>query len=41
MEEKFYRHIGVYGICIVNEKILVIRKSIGPYAGQLDLPGGD
>ncbi|SFE96314.1 ADP-ribose pyrophosphatase YjhB, NUDIX family [Paenibacillus catalpae] len=40
MEEKFYRHIGVYGICMVNEKILVIRKSLGPYAGQFDLPGG-
>ncbi|WP_336771443.1 NUDIX hydrolase [Paenibacillus sp. MMO-58] len=40
MEEKFYRHIGVYGICMVNEKILVIRKSLGPYSGQFDLPGG-
>lgn len=40
MEEKFHRHIGVYGICIVNKKILVIRKSLGPYTGQFDLPGG-
>ncbi|WP_201005821.1 NUDIX hydrolase [Paenibacillus glycanilyticus] len=40
MEEKFYRHIGVYGIFMVNEKILVIRKSLGPYTGQFDLPGG-
>nr|WP_042195713.1 NUDIX hydrolase [Paenibacillus camerounensis] len=40
MKEKFHRHIGVYGICMVNEKILVIRKSLGPYTGQFDLPGG-
>ena len=40
MEDKFYRHIGVYGICMVNEKLLVIRKSLGPYIGQYDLPGG-
>ncbi|MFD2613175.1 NUDIX hydrolase [Paenibacillus gansuensis] len=25
---------------MVNEKILVIRKSLGPYVGQFDLPGG-
>lgn len=40
MEEKFHRHIGVYGICIVNDKILVVRKCLGPYTGQFDLPGG-
>ncbi|NIK77876.1 hypothetical protein FHS15_003014 [Paenibacillus castaneae] len=36
---KFYRHMGVYGICVVNEQILVIRKILGPYSGKYDLPG--
>lgn len=40
MEDRFYRHIGVYGICMVNENILVIRKKLGPYISQFDLPGG-
>ena len=24
--DNFYRHIGVYGICVVDGSILVIRK---------------
>lgn len=33
-------YLGVYG-CIVKEgRILVIRKSRGPYRGLFDLPGG-
>lgn len=37
---KAHRHIGVYGICLHEGKLLVIRKSRGPYRGRLDLPGG-
>ncbi len=37
---KEYKHIGVYGLLIKEGKILLIKKSCGPYTGQLDLPGG-
>ena len=32
--------MGIYGIVIENEKILLIKKAVGPYEGKLDLPGG-
>lgn len=38
--DNFYRHIGVYGICVAAKRILVIRKILGPYIGKYDLPGG-
>lgn len=37
---KNHRHLGVYGIIIKNNKILLIKKSRGAYIGKLDLPGG-
>ncbi|MCR2805831.1 NUDIX hydrolase [Paenibacillus soyae] len=40
MNDNFYRHIGVYGICVVNNCMLVIQKILGPYTGKYDLPGG-
>jgi mutator protein MutT len=33
-------HVGVYGIAMRDNKILMIKKSRGPYAGTYDLPGG-
>lgn len=33
-------HIGVYGIVLKENKILLIDKVGGPYNGKLDLPGG-
>ena len=33
-------HFGVYGVCKKDNKILVIKKSRGPYTGLFDLPGG-
>ncbi|PWW06555.1 NUDIX domain-containing protein [Paenibacillus cellulosilyticus] len=39
-EALFHRHIGVYGICMENNHLLVIRKMCGPYKGRYDLPGG-
>lgn len=33
-------HLGIYGICVQDGKVLMIRKSRGPYKGLLDLPGG-
>jgi len=38
--EKFHRAFGVYGICMDNERLLVIHKGKGPYANRFDLPGG-
>lgn len=38
--KKNYKHLGVYGLVIENEKILLIKKNGGPYDGKLDLPGG-
>ncbi|MUT66651.1 NUDIX hydrolase [Paenibacillus sp. NEAU-GSW1] len=38
--DNFYRHLGVYGICVADKCILVIRKILGPYTGKYDLPGG-
>lgn len=35
-----HTHIGVYGLVIENNKILLIDKVTGPYDGLLDLPGG-
>ena len=32
--------LGVYGISIVDGRVLVIKKARGPYRGQYDLPGG-
>jgi ADP-ribose pyrophosphatase YjhB (NUDIX family) len=40
MEEKWHKHLGVYGICIHEGKILLIHKIGGPYANRYDLPGG-
>lgn len=33
-------HLGIYGVIEQNDRILVIRKSRGPYIGLFDLPGG-
>ncbi|KKO52734.1 NUDIX hydrolase [Paenibacillus sp. DMB20] len=35
-----YTHLGVYGILINDNQILLIKKSRGPHIGKWDLPGG-
>lgn len=35
-----YTHLGVYGILIKDNKILLVQKSRGPHKGKWDLPGG-
>ncbi|MBQ6546690.1 MAG: NUDIX domain-containing protein [Bacilli bacterium] len=35
-----HTHIGVYGLVIEDDRILLIDKVTGPYDGLLDLPGG-
>lgn len=32
--------IGVYGVVMDGEKILLVRQNRGPYVGKLDFPGG-
>lgn len=34
------RHLGVYGLIVENNKIVLVLKSRGAYTGKLDLPGG-
>lgn len=33
-------HVGVYGVFIHENRILLIKKSRGAYKGMFDLPGG-
>ena len=33
-------HIVIYGICIIDNKLLCIKKERGPYRNRFDLPGG-
>ncbi|MBM7579401.1 NUDIX hydrolase [Jeotgalibacillus terrae] len=40
MNNSWHRAFGVYGLYIYNDKLLVIRKSRGPYRNRYDLPGG-
>lgn len=37
---KQFQHLGVYGLIIKEDTILLIKKVGGPYDGKLDLPGG-
>jgi mutator protein MutT len=33
-------HLGIYGVLVRENKILMIKKARGPYTGKFDLPGG-
>ncbi|NHN34614.1 NUDIX hydrolase [Paenibacillus agricola] len=35
-----YTHIGVYGLLLRDNHVLLIKKSRGPHTGKWDLPGG-
>jgi 8-oxo-dGTP diphosphatase len=35
-----YTHIGVYGLLMRDNNVLLIKKSRGPHTGNWDLPGG-
>lgn len=39
-ENKKNIRVGVYGLLLRDNKILMIKKSRGPYKGKFDLPGG-
>ena len=34
------RHLGVYGLVINNDKVLLVKKARGAYTDKCDLPGG-
>ncbi len=34
------RHLGVYGVVVKGDKVLLIKKSRGAYTLKYDLPGG-
>lgn len=36
----WHRHLGVYGICYQEGRLLVVHKTNGPYRNRYDLPGG-
>ncbi len=41
MPEEIHRiHIGAYGIILKDDRIPLVKKSRGPYAGLMALPGG-
>nr|WP_124058700.1 NUDIX hydrolase [Vaginisenegalia massiliensis] len=42
MESKYSvsNHFGVYGVAVVNGKILCINNNAGPYKNRYDVPGG-
>lgn len=37
---KEFKQLGMYGLVVKDNRILLIRKKGGPYDGKLDLPGG-
>jgi 8-oxo-dGTP pyrophosphatase MutT (NUDIX family) len=38
--EKWKQHIGVYGVYVKGNDLLVVKKTRGPYINRYDLPGG-
>lgn len=40
LQENQQFNFGVYGICVKDDEVLVIKKAHGPYKGLYDLPGG-
>jgi len=40
VSKKFHHAFGVYGIITIDGKLVVIKKTGGPYLNRYDLPGG-
>lgn len=39
MEMIKYTQLGVYGVLVKNDKVLLIKKARGPHTGKWDFPG--
>ncbi|WP_256864682.1 NUDIX hydrolase [Marinilactibacillus piezotolerans] len=37
---EYMKHFGVYGVSILDDRLLCIEKNSGPYQNRYDLPGG-
>lgn len=37
---KRHTHLGVYGVLVRNNQVLLVRKGRGPHTGKWDFPGG-
>ncbi|MCM3496447.1 NUDIX hydrolase [Paenibacillus lactis] len=35
-----YTHLGIYGVLIRSQRLLLVQKARGPHRGKWDLPGG-
>ena len=33
-------YLGIYGVCLKENRVLCIKKARGPYKNRFDLPGG-
>ena len=33
-------YLGIYGVCLKDNRVLSIKKTKGPYKNRYDLPGG-
>ena len=33
-------YLGIYGVCLKDNRVLCIKKTRGPYKNRYDLPGG-
>ena len=40
MEKIRHTHLGVYGVLVIDDKVLLIKKARGPHTGKWDFPGG-
>ncbi|MEK5254502.1 NUDIX domain-containing protein [Paenibacillus sp. FSL F4-0125] len=40
MELIKHTHLGVYGVLVINHRVLLIKKARGPHTGKWDFPGG-
>jgi len=38
--ENWHQHMGVYGVYTLDNELLLVRKTRGPYKNRYDLPGG-
>lgn len=40
MVPRRHTHLGIYGLIVIGDAVVLIQKGRGPYRGMWDLPGG-